>query len=168
VVGDAIAGLDSADPSTRVALARLRQECVLAKETLSADSDATVPVLLPNVQTQVRITRAEFEDMVRPIVRETIESLQRALESAGVKATDLKAVLLAGGSSRIPLAADMVRNAMGRPVASDTHPKHAVALGAARFAAAAMASGSAQATLLSGSSLGSKVPPAAPPPAPGG
>jgi molecular chaperone DnaK len=166
VVGNSMATLDANDPSTRAAFSRLRQECVLAKETLSADSDATVPVLLPNVQTQVRITRSEFEDMVRPIVRETIDSLQRAVESAGVAVKDLKAVLLAGGSSRIPLAADMVRTAIGRPVVSDTHPKHAVALGAARFAAGALASGSAAPTVLSGSILGSHMPLPAQPGAP--
>ena len=145
VVGDSVAGLDPTDPNTRAALARLRQECVLAKETLSADSDATVPVLLPNVQTQVRITRAEFEDMIRPILRETTECLERALKSAGIGAAELKAVLLAGGSSRIPLVGDMVRGALNRPVVSDTHPKHAVALGAARFAATASATAPAPA-----------------------
>jgi hypothetical protein len=108
--------------------------------------------------------------MVRPIVRETIESLQRAVESAGVTAASLKAVLLAGGSSRIPLVADMVRAAMGRPVVTDTHPKHAVALGAARFAAGALATGNTAPTVLSGSILGShmpmQAPSAAPPPPP--
>ncbi len=166
VVGDAISSLDPADPSARSAFARLRQECVLAKETLSADSDATVPVLLPNLQTQVRITRAEFEDMIRPILRETVDSLQRSIESAGVAVGDLKAVLLAGGSSRIPLVADMVRSGLGRPVVSDTHPKHAVALGAARFADFAYSSGGAAPTVLSGSILGSRTPLAVPPPAP--
>lgn len=134
VVGDAIANLDHQDAPSRAALARLRQECVLAKESLSADSDATVPVLLPNLQTQVRITRVEFEDMIRPILRETIDSLRRAIDSAGVTASALKAVLLAGGSSRIPLVGDMVRSELGRPVVTDTHPKHSVALGAARYA----------------------------------
>lgn len=166
VVGDAVAGLDPSDPNTRAALARLRQECVLAKETLSADSDATVPVLLPNVQTQVRITRAEFEDMIRPILRETVDCLERALKSAGLGAAELKAVLLAGGSSRIPLVADMVRSALNRPVVSDTHPKHAVALGAARFAATAAAGSPAAAppTVAPVVAPAAAAPVAAPPP----
>ncbi|MCY7300905.1 MAG: Hsp70 family protein, partial [Ilumatobacteraceae bacterium] len=133
-VGDAIALLDSNDPASRSALARLRQECVLAKETLSSDSDATVAVLLPNVQTQVRITRSEFEDMIRPLLRETLDSTRRAVESAGLQLADVKAVLLSGGSSRIPLVSEMVRSELGRPVVTDSHPKHAVALGAARVA----------------------------------
>ncbi|MDO8362248.1 MAG: Hsp70 family protein [Actinomycetota bacterium] len=151
-VGDVIAQLDSNDPSARAALARLRHECVLAKETLSSDSDATVPVLLPNVQTQVRITRTEFEDMIRPLLRDTIESMRRALESAGVRPSDVKSVLLSGGSSRIPLVSEMVRAELGRPVVTDSHPKHSVALGAARLAQLAqlaqLANGAAAAAVL--------------------
>jgi len=44
-------------------------------------------------------------------------------------------VLLIGGSSRIPLVAEMLTEALGRPVVADTHPKYAVALGAAALAA---------------------------------
>ena len=139
-VGDLIADLDVNDPATRAALARMRHECVLAKESLSSDSDATVPVMLPNVQTQVRITRSEFEDMIRPRLRDTIDSTRRAVESAGVQLSDVKAVLLCGGSSRIPLVSEMVRAELGRPVVTDSHPKHAVALGAARMAQTVAAS----------------------------
>lgn len=134
-IGDAIERLDTSDPSTRSALARLRQECVAAKETLSSDSDATIPVLLPNVQTQVRLTRSEFEDMIRPTLRETVETLKRAISISGVPVTGVKAVLLAGGSARIPLIAELVRGEFNLPVVTDLHPKHAVALGAARIAA---------------------------------
>src|SRR5690554_5540833 len=53
-------------PGAAAAVARLRDDCARAKETLSEDTEATIPVLLPNVQTEVRITRAEFENIVRP------------------------------------------------------------------------------------------------------
>ena len=52
--------LDSADPAVRAAVSRIRQDCIEAKEALSSDTEATIPVLLPTVQTEVRITRAEF------------------------------------------------------------------------------------------------------------
>ena len=51
------------------------------------------------------------------------------------RAEHLARVLLVGGSSRIPLVAEMVNAELGRPIALDTHPKHAVALGAAITAA---------------------------------
>src|SRR5262249_9393872 len=127
--------LDGSDPTVRAALARLRQECVAAKEALSFDADTSVSVLLPNVQTEIRVTRAEFEPMIRAAIGETIEALPRAVEGAGVRADDLAAVLLVGGSSQIPLVAELVSHELGRPVAVDAHPKHAVALGAAMAAA---------------------------------
>ncbi|HEX8803789.1 MAG TPA: Hsp70 family protein, partial [Acidimicrobiales bacterium] len=117
--------LDPGDPSTRVALGRLRRECVAAKEALSADTETRIPVALPNVHTDVHISRADFEPMVRAAIAETIEALRRAVERAGVRPHDLDAVLLVGGSSQIPLVAEMVSSALGRPVAVDAHPKHA-------------------------------------------
>ena len=129
--------LDEDDPTAIAAVARLRQECVDAKEALSTDTDASIPVLLPNVQTEVRLTRSEFESMVRPALGESIAAMRRALASAEVEPESVSTVLLVGGSSRIPLVAQMVGAELGRPVAVDAHPKHAIALGAALAAAQA-------------------------------
>lgn len=136
--GPAIADLDPADPAALSALARLRVECVAAKEGLSEDTEVSIPVVLPTLQTQIRLTRAEFEDMVRPTLAETTSVLSRTLRSGGVEPDQVKAVLLVGGSSRIPLVGQLVAAEMGRPVAVDVHPKHAVALGAALHAASAV------------------------------
>jgi actin-like ATPase involved in cell morphogenesis len=127
--------LDEDDPAALAAVARLRQECVEAKEALSTDTDVSIPVLLPNMQTEVRLTRTEFEAMVRPALSDSIDALRRAMRSASIEPADLEAVVLIGGSSRIPLVSQLVSGEVGRPVAIDTHPKHAVALGAARRAA---------------------------------
>ncbi|HEX4250021.1 MAG TPA: Hsp70 family protein, partial [Pseudonocardia sp.] len=59
----------------------------------------------------------------------------RTLRSAGITPSELGAVLLVGGSSRIPLIAKMVSAELGRPIVVDAHPKYAVALGAATLAA---------------------------------
>jgi molecular chaperone DnaK len=133
-IGDALAELDEDDPAALAAVARLREECVEAKEALSADTDVSIPVLLPNLSTEVRLTRAELEAMVRPTLHSTIEALRRALRSAGVEPADLHSVLLVGGSSRMPIVAQLVGAELGRPVAVDAHPKHAIALGAAWLA----------------------------------
>src|SRR4051794_17886250 len=138
-VGGALDELDPNDPTVIAAGARLREECVEAKEALSSDSETSIPVLLPNVMTEVRLTRAEFEGMIRPALTTTIGALQRALRSANVQPADISRVLLVGGSSRIPLVAEMVGAELGRPVATDAHPKHAIALGAAIAAAASVA-----------------------------
>ena len=138
-VDDAVDGrigeADTSDPSVRTALARLRADCRSAKESLSTDTDVTIPVVLPGLNTEVRLTRPEFEAMVRPRLEETVASLERAVRSTGLELARIEKILLVGGSSRIPLVDEMVRAATGRPTAVDAHPKFAIALGAARQAA---------------------------------
>jgi molecular chaperone DnaK len=131
----AVTRLDPADPRAISAATRLRHECVTAKEALSADTETTIPVLLPELQTEVRLTRGEFENMIRPAIDATIASLRRALQSARIDLPQLHTVLLVGGSSRIPMVAHLVSAELGRPTSVDTHPKHAIALGAAAVGA---------------------------------
>lgn len=146
VLGSAVSDLDPDDPTTLQALARLRLDCVEAKEALSSDTDAVVPVMVPGTATEVRLTRTELEAMVRPALADTLSALRRAMDSAEVTAEDISAVLLVGGSSRMPIVAQLVSNDLGRPVAVDADPKHAVALGAATAAATALAARTGQAT----------------------
>jgi actin-like ATPase involved in cell morphogenesis len=126
--------LDTTDPVVVTALHRLRGDAVTAKITLSSETSTSIPVILPGLHTTVRLTRTELEDMIRPTLEETIVALRQAIESSGLSAEQLSKVLLVGGSSRIPLVAQLVTDALGRPVAVDADPKHAVALGAALHA----------------------------------
>jgi len=130
-LGDALSRLDPEDPTALLAVTRLRQDCVAAKEALSSDTDASIAVALPGLHTEVRITRQEFENLIRPALNDSLEAMRRALRSASVSPDEVSRVLLVGGSSRIPLVAQMVSSDLGRPVAVDAHPKHAIALGAA-------------------------------------
>ncbi|MDT7658958.1 MAG: molecular chaperone DnaK, partial [Pseudonocardiales bacterium] len=130
-LGGQLDSLDPEDPNVLSAVARLRRECVEAKEALSSDTEATIPVLLPELRTQTRLVRSEFEAMIRPALEETIVALRRAVSSAGLSPADLSAVLLVGGSSRIPLVSQLVSDELGRPVAVDADPKTAIAMGAA-------------------------------------
>jgi molecular chaperone DnaK len=133
-LGGKLAELDEDDSTAIAAVARLREECVNAKEALSSDTDTTIPVLLPNFATEVRLTRAEFEAMVRPALYGSVEALKRALRSADCTPDQLHSILLVGGSSRMPIVAQLVAAEFNRPVAVDAHPKHAVALGASWLA----------------------------------
>jgi actin-like ATPase involved in cell morphogenesis len=123
--------LDDTDPAVLAAVARLRRDCTEAKEALSADTEVSIPVLLPEVRGSVRLHRGEFEELIRPQVEETVGALRRAVASAGITAEQLSAVLLVGGSSRVPLVAQLVSEELGRPVAVDADPKDAIAKGAA-------------------------------------
>ncbi len=129
--GEGLAGLDPSEPGVLAALARLRRECVEAKEALSADSEASISVLLPGVQQQVRLVRSEFEAMISEPIRETVEALEHSLEELGLEPADLTAVLLIGGSSRIPLVAQLISEQLDRPIAVDADPKSSICLGAA-------------------------------------
>jgi molecular chaperone DnaK len=144
--GGALSELDLSDAQTAIALARLRQDCVMAKETLSADTETTIPVFLPHHHFDVRLTRAEFEEMIRAPIESTIGTLTRTLRSAQVAPEELSAVLLVGGSSRIPLVSRMISEELGRPTVVDAHPKYAVALGAATLAIAGAAAAPADVT----------------------
>jgi len=134
-LGRAWTSLDTQDPAVLAALAAVRDQSVLAKEALSSDVEAVVPVLLPGVTRQVRITRGELETAIRIDVLRTVDTLARTVASAGVRPADLHAVLLTGGSSRIPLVSELIASEIGAPVVVDAHPKYAVCLGAALSAA---------------------------------
>ena len=123
------------DPAGRVALDQLRARCVEAKELLSTQAAVDVPVFLPGVTTTVVVTRAAFEDMVRPMLRQTVELVRQTMERARVGPAELSDVLLVGGSSRIPMVSRLIEDDLHVPVRVDTHPKLVVARGAARRAA---------------------------------
>ncbi|MFC0542202.1 Hsp70 family protein [Kutzneria chonburiensis] len=125
-----MSGLSADDPLAVSAVARLRREITEAKEALSLDTEAVIPVLLPSGQRQARLIRAEFEAMIRAALEETVDLMRRTIHSAGLTEDDLAAVLLVGGSSRIPLVTELLSAGLGRPVAVDADPKATVAIGA--------------------------------------
>ena len=134
--------LDYADLAVTRALSRLRRDCTAAKEALSFDTETVIPVYLPSLHARVRLTRREFEALISPRLAETSAATHRALTSAGVEVDELSAILLAGGSCRIPLIAEHLSSTFHRPVAVDPHPEQSIALGAALLAAPRGASAS--------------------------
>jgi molecular chaperone DnaK len=131
VLGGRVEGLDPNEPDVVTALARLRRDCVEAKEALSFDTEVMIPVALPGVHTRVRLNRSELESMIAPALADTVAAMHRALRAARVAPAELDAVLLAGGSSRIPLIGQLLATAFDRPVVADPHPEHSIAMGAA-------------------------------------
>ncbi|TLM84623.1 Hsp70 family protein [Pseudarthrobacter sp. NamE5] len=129
--GGALTGLEPNEPGVLAALARLRRECVEAKEALSVDSEANISVLLPGIQQQVRLVRPEFEFLIEESVRDTVDALEQSLKQLELEPADLTAVLLIGGSSRIPLVAQLISEQLERPIAVDADPKSSICLGAA-------------------------------------
>ena len=132
---DAFGDLEEDSAEAAVALARVRRECTEAKEALSFDAETSVPVALPSGHARVRLVRSEFEQMIEPDLRRTVETLRETIDAAGLELDDLDAVLLIGGSSRIPAVTQLISSELGLPVAIDADPKASISHGAAIAAA---------------------------------
>jgi molecular chaperone DnaK len=113
----------------------IRRAVIRAKCDLSKHRDARIVVEGFGPKYQKRITRAEFERLIRPIVDRTLAPCRQALADAGLDAASLDEVVLVGGSTRIPLVRRMVRKLFGRKPHSELNPDEVVALGAAVQAA---------------------------------
>jgi molecular chaperone DnaK len=110
-------------PPTAEQVQELRKAVIRAKWDLS-DQDETD--LLGR-----RITRAEFETLIHPIVDRTMQPCRQALADAQLEASQIDEVVLVGGSTRIPLVRRMVGELFGRTPHSELNPDEVVALGAA-------------------------------------
>ena len=129
------ARLDPEDPETLTGLARLRRDCTEAKEALSSETETTVPILLGARPTRVRLTRSEFQELIGPLLADTVEILDRVVRRSGVTPDELAAIVLVGGSSRVPLVSELITARFRRPAVLSPQPKLCVAMGAALLAA---------------------------------
>ncbi len=114
------------------AVQELRNALIHAKHELSAAETTTLEFALPSGGVYIReITRAEFEDRVRPIVVRTMGPVKLALADAGLVPGQIEEVVLVGGSTRIPLVRRSVAEYFGRAPHCELNPDEVVALGAA-------------------------------------
>jgi molecular chaperone DnaK (HSP70) len=133
-VGRALDALDPTDPQAWLAMARLRATCTGAKEMLSSEAEVIVPVRLPDAPTDVRVSRADFERAIRPAVVAGADLLAHTVKAAGTDAKELSAVVLAGGSVRVPLVAELVGAAVPARTVAAADPGASAVLGAATAA----------------------------------
>ena len=129
----------------RRAAAALRTDVQAAKETLSVAPDATVYVPAP-VDLEVRVTREELESLARHDLERTVEELVATVDRSGARVSDLAAVYLVGGASRMPLVGRLVAEGTGVVPTTWGDPKVAVALGAATAPRSALTPADQQAT----------------------
>jgi len=119
-----------------VARARIWWVAEEAKRRLSFDPEVTVreealaTVDGKPLHLELEITREEYEEMVRPLVEQTLEHMSKALADAGKGPSDLDAILLVGGSTRTPLVARLIEERTGLTPREEIHPDLCVALGA--------------------------------------
>jgi molecular chaperone DnaK len=122
------------DPAIQARLLRAAEQ---AKVDLSAHAFATVrePFLVSQGKTalhlEVELSREIFEGLVEPMLKETLDAIDRALADAGLSATDLDRVILVGGSTKIPLVQSLVANHLRQEPIDGIQPDLCVGLGAA-------------------------------------
>lgn len=76
------------------------------------------------------VTREQFEDLIRPLVKKTLMSCRRALKDADVDAEDVLEAVMVGGSTRTLLVREMVGEFFGRTPLTSINPDEVVAIGA--------------------------------------
>lgn len=110
----------------------LRNEARKAKEALSTSNSVEIFVALPAGLVPVRLTRADFDDIARTFLAETVAITERCIAEAGLRPSDLSAIALVGGASRSPLVGELVSAAFpGTVISRRGDPKASVAIGAA-------------------------------------
>jgi Fe-S protein assembly chaperone HscA len=124
-----LAGTGKAERRDVQALARRAAE--EAKCRLSDAHTTEAAVTLPDgTRIAKNLTRADFERLIAPIVERTLGPCRRALADAGLRPADVDAVVLVGGSTRIPLVRAKVQELFGREPFCTLDPDLVVALGA--------------------------------------
>jgi molecular chaperone DnaK len=120
------------------ALQRLRDEAEKAKIALSAS--VTTSISLPFITADASgpkhldetLTRAKFEELTRELLDRTRKPFEAALKDAGLAATDLDEIVLVGGSTRMPMVNDLVKDlGSGKEPHRGVNPDEVVAIGAA-------------------------------------
>ncbi|HIF9259520.1 TPA: Fe-S protein assembly chaperone HscA [Photobacterium damselae] len=119
------AGIEQAlTASERRALQDIAQA---AKEALT-DTDSTDVTFLG---WQGQLTREQFDELARPLVKKTLMSCRRALKDADISSEDVLETVMVGGSTRVPLVREMVGDYFGKTPLTSIDPDKVVAIGAA-------------------------------------
>ncbi len=126
-----------ADPSGTAmvgSLARLRDECRRAKERLSDETATAIAADLPGLETNVRMTRMELDDLIDGPLAEFLGALVDTLERNRVPLASISAVATVGGGARIPLITQRLSEHLRTKVITTPHPQLTAAGGVALIA----------------------------------
>ena len=125
----------------KLALQRLKEAAEKAKIELSSSQQTEIN--LPFITARMEggsstplhlvetLTRSKLEQLVDKLIQRTLDPCKKALEDAGVKATDIDEVILVGGMSRMPKVRELVEKFFGKKPHTGVNPDEVVAMGAA-------------------------------------
>ncbi len=123
--------------SDKLALQRLKEAAEKAKIELSsgAQTEVNLPFITADASgpkhLTLKLTRAKLEALVDDLVQRTIEPCKKALQDAGLSASDISEVVLVGGMTRMPKVQEAVKNFFGKEPHQGVNPDEVVAMGAA-------------------------------------
>lgn len=123
--------------SDNAAMQRLRDEAEKAKIELSSaqEVDVNLPFLTADAEGpkhfEYKLTRAKLESLVGDLVDRTAEPCEKALKDAGLSASDINAVVLVGGMTRMPAVQAKVEEIFKKEPMKGVNPDEVVAVGAA-------------------------------------
>jgi len=121
-------GLVASSPQDKRALLTAARA---AKEKLSGTDHASLACPLSAGELNVRIARDEFIALTRPLVARTLAAVRKVLRDAKVDKSEVKGVVMVGGSTRMPTVQAAVGELFGMTPLTDLNPDEVVALGAA-------------------------------------
>ena len=128
-------GIDLSKDS--LALQRLKEACEKAKIELSSASETEIN--LPFITSDsagpkhllYKLSRAQFENLVRDLIERSIERVRKTLEEAKVGKSEINEIILVGGTTIIPAVREAVKNFFGKEPNKSINPEEVVAIGAA-------------------------------------
>lgn len=108
-------------------LGALLEQCRHAKEKLSIETQVDI-----SFDGKIcTLTRIQFDALIVPLIAKTLQACESALHDAKLSPSDIKGVVLVGGSTRVPAVRSAVSNFFGTDALSNLNPDEVVALGAA-------------------------------------
>ncbi|HJP96635.1 MAG TPA: molecular chaperone DnaK [Candidatus Saccharimonadales bacterium] len=128
-------GIDLTDD--KAAMQRLRDEAEKAKIELSTaqEVDINLPFLTADSDGpkhfEHKLSRSKLEQLVAELITKTATPCEKALNDAGLKASDIDAVVLVGGMTRMPAVQEKVKQIFGKDPMKGVNPDEVVAIGAA-------------------------------------
>ncbi|MGG7073063.1 molecular chaperone DnaK [Campylobacter sp. 9BO] len=116
---------------------RLKEAAENAKKELSSaqESNINLPFITADATGPKHLvktlTRAKFEGMIDGLVAQTIAKINEVVKDAGLSKSDVKEIVMVGGSTRVPLVGEEVKKAFGKELNKSVNPDEVVAIGAA-------------------------------------
>lgn len=121
----------------RMAIQRIREAAEKAKIELSSSlqTEISLPFISAGaggaLHVSQKMTRAQLEALVDPLIARTQEPVRKALKDANLKSSDIQDIILVGGMTRMPKVTESVKSMFGREPSKSVNPDEAVAIGAA-------------------------------------